>query len=124
MGRSPSWGAWIEMVIGFSDVLVKTVAPPRGERGLKSFARALRLSSHRRSPSWGAWIEMGRYKTPYLFAPSRSPSWGAWIEIARRQPCGIFIVVAPPRGERGLKSDIDKDTLFMAESLPLVGSVD
>ena len=34
------------------------------------------------------------------------------------------LLVAPPRGERGLKSDIDKDTLFMAESLPLVGSVD
>ncbi len=25
--RSPSWGAWIETVIGFGDVLVKTSLP-------------------------------------------------------------------------------------------------
>ena len=35
-GRSPSWGAWIEMFIGYKKAADKiVVAPPRGERGLK-----------------------------------------------------------------------------------------
>ena len=33
--RSPSWGAWIEMVSSSLTALVYLVAPPRGERGLK-----------------------------------------------------------------------------------------
>ena len=35
IGRSPSWGAWIEMVTCWSKPAGYTVAPPRGERGLK-----------------------------------------------------------------------------------------
>ena len=126
--RSPSWGAWIEtrgMGIVRTDL---SVAPPRGERGLKhlrsvagnvkyagrspSWGAWIETQLHqrrcgirlRRSPSWGAWIE-----TTFSFAisppaaSSRSPSWGAWIETA--SPClsGCVCIVAPPRGERGLK---------------------
>ena len=58
-GRSPSWGAWIEILI-----LTRT--------------HFLQLS---RSPSWGAWIEMAFFNLLLLPSLSRSPSWGAWIEI-------------------------------------------
>ena len=34
---------------------------------------------------------------------SRSPSWGAWIEICVRAALSRAWLVAPPRGERGLK---------------------
>ena len=35
-GRSPSWGAWIEMTRAITQrPRSRTVAPPRGERGLK-----------------------------------------------------------------------------------------
>ena len=127
-GRSPSWGAWIEISLPFAlstDII--HVAPPRGERGLKYFylisphkfwavapprgERGLKCQIQRqsvfyrrgRSPSWGAWIEitrgLGRQGRPLC----RSPSWGAWIEIIFR-PCTTGATsVAPPRGERGLK---------------------
>ena len=36
IGRSPSWGAWIEIFLRFVTILHHgNVAPPRGERGLK-----------------------------------------------------------------------------------------
>ena len=33
--RSPSRGAWIEMDVPDPDIIKSSVAPPRGERGLK-----------------------------------------------------------------------------------------
>ena len=58
------------------------VAPPRGERGLKSAAElGDTITTMRRSPSWGAWIEIAFPRRYVLTASSRSPSWGAWIEI-------------------------------------------
>ena len=78
------------------------VAPPRGERGLKSkpfyFLGNINLG---RSPSWGAWIEILNGEVERAVEKCRSPSWGAWIEIS-------FVYVA----RIGLPS------------LPLVGSVD
>ena len=38
-GRSPSWGAWIETRRYTQAAPFQTVAPPRGERGLKHFNR-------------------------------------------------------------------------------------
>ena len=35
LGRSPSWGAWIETFTPLKNRLLAIVAPPRGERGLK-----------------------------------------------------------------------------------------
>ena len=35
LGRSPSWGAWIEMHLTRVCACRHQVAPPRGERGLK-----------------------------------------------------------------------------------------
>ena len=59
LGRSPSWGAWIEMHLTRVCACRHQVAPPRGERGLKlQPPRPLRQSPPRRSPSWGAWIEI------------------------------------------------------------------
>ena len=78
--RSPSWGAWIEILLGLSQGAISKVAPPRGERGLKYIAQAPRHDG------WG-----------------RSPSWGAWIEIPLRASALPPFRVAPPRGERGLK---------------------
>ena len=79
-GRSPSWGAWIEIVAVGAILDNTAVAPPRGERGLKYIGRVLIASEIRRSPSWGAWIEI----------------------LLRKNLRGVSIV-APPRGERGLK---------------------
>ena len=62
---------------GFTSVLV---APPRGERGLKSY------SLHTKGLPCG-----------------RSPSWGEWIEILSLLSILLPRLVAPPRGERGLK---------------------
>ena len=79
------------------------VAPPRGERGLKS--EVLDHSAEQDN--------------------SRSPSWGAWIEILHeRQLITAHGGVAPPRGERGLKSVWVMALRLPERSLPLVGSVD
>ena len=56
-----------------------------------------------RSPSWGAWIEITLPKSVKHVVSSRSPSWGAWIEICGFEDEISYRVVAPPRGERGLK---------------------
>ena len=80
-GRSPSWGAWIEI-----------------RRGLRRHNTYVR-----RSPSWGAWIEISSACARSIFCFGRSPSWGAWIEILFRYSFIVPIAVAPPRGERGLK---------------------
>ena len=59
--RSPSWGAWIEIIWLQNHIPPRAVAPPRGERGLKSMPVNCSLSAHTgRSPSWGAWIEIYR----------------------------------------------------------------
>ena len=79
--RSPSWGAWIEMHM--------TQAQPAPLR--------------RRSPSWGAWIEILASPIITLSCLGRSPSWGAWIEILVVRVHFLRVIVAPPRGERGLK---------------------
>ena len=80
-GRSPSWGAWIEMPVdAYCSIDMKS-----------------------RSPSWGAWIEMFHRFSSKSGASGRSPSWGAWIEILNSLALSADIIVAPPRGERGLK---------------------
>ena len=102
-GRSPSWGAWIEIFSFTLPSCCTQVAPPRGERGLKSVGSSLMpVSGVRRSPSWGAWIEIQGTGGRGQEACRRSPSWGAWIEIIRR----LMIFCLTPT------------------SLPLVGSVD
>ena len=79
-GRSPSWGAWIEIPPLPHLHTFAPVAPPRGERGLKYKFFAAKA-------------------VPY----GRSPSWGAWIEIMLLNVAFSKSMVAPPRGERGLK---------------------
>ena len=54
----------------------------------------------------------------------RSPSWGAWIEIRREADRALAYIVAPPRGERGLKCPYSYSQDQRGKSLPLVGSVD
>ena len=103
--RSPSWGAWIEIVNGTFLQNFESVAPPRGERGLKCDILPHLLNAvKRRSPSWGAWIEIAAPCSTSQSRPRRSPSWGAWIEIRPRRTVSMPCGVAPPRGERGLKS--------------------
>ena len=43
-----------------------------------------------------------------LRQPCRSPSWGAWIEMVSSSLTALVYLVAPPRGERGLKFDMLK----------------
>ena len=123
--RSPSWGAWIEMLKNSSRSKQRMVAPPRGERGLKCLSSVKKLLRYGRSPSWGAWIEIISGDTVTIGSltvapprgerglklqpprplrqspPRRSPSWGAWIEIACLARLNVAVM-----------------------SLPLVGSVD
>ena len=168
--RSPSWGAWIEIHVRPSPDICRLVAPPRGERGLKLLALCCRAVPHpcrspswgawieistvggiagkglRRSPSWGAWIEIHSARERVCKMFCRSPSWGAWIEMSMPSSCVASLTVAPPRGERGLKSRytsvcavakgrspswgawIEINCILSGStscvSLPLVGSVD
>ena len=71
-----------------------------------------------RSPSWGAWIEiwLSRRRPPRLHR--RSPSWGAWIEISNFWGKISGTYVAPPRGERGLKFPVVRQTLVVFAVAP------
>ena len=51
--RSPSWGAWIEMPRTPSPTTTRTVAPPRGERGLKFLKNFLRYNPIEVAPPRG-----------------------------------------------------------------------
>ena len=57
----------------------------------------------RRSPSWGARIENLYIMSHVVTKSSRSPSWGARIEKRANAERALAYIVAPPRGERGLK---------------------
>ena len=147
-GRSPSWGAWIEILSKKKDGIEIIVAPPRGERGLKYLyapffssvaavapprgERGLKLAicfpfsiAAKVAPPRGERglkfhaLMMGLYSVT-----RRSPSWGAWIEMAVGRELDVFASVAPPRGERGLKYPCRVRQLAHQQSLPLVGSVD
>ena len=100
--RSPLRGAWIE------------IASPPLTRG----------TSEGRSPLRGAWIEIRLQLYGISRAERRSPLRGAWIEIHFLISAFLLLYVAPPRGERGLKSIATKAHSITAPSLPLVGSVD
>ena len=104
-GRSPSWGAWIEIATSGHLCHTAPVAPPRGERGLKSSMCANPLSAKLVAPPRGerGLKSMCAHQTGD--GCRRSPSWGAWIEIGGGcPPLAPGAGVAPPRGERGLKS--------------------
>ena len=60
----------------------------------------------------------------FIPGASRSPSWGAWIEMVPCVSSRGNVPVAPPRGERGLKSFYFSASVAGSASLPLVGSVD
>ena len=147
-GRSPSWGAWIEILVaGVCSFAVFSRSPSWGawieiRRGVVISAETIC-----RSPSWGAWIEICwtcghcrtwpvapprgerglKYAVTHKFSAlllSRSPSWGAWIEMLDALVFHWLYVVAPPRGERGLKYFFSAPLKRCGLSLPLVGSVD
>ena len=127
-GRSPLRGAWIEMRTTSTSHSATMVAPPCGERGLKFLFGTENHDNPRRSPLRGAWIEISLLSSSPTSKGSRSPLRGAWIEIlclcvgldgaddvappcgerglksVVPQPLGHCGIVAPPCGERGLKS--------------------
>ena len=73
------------------------VAPPRGERGLKSAVSGKNGGTGAgRSPSWGAWIEIQRTLVSTYSFCRRSPSWGAWIEIGILQLAGNEFIGRSP----------------------------
>ena len=124
--RSPSWGAWIEIPKANQRNKRDNVAPPRGERGLKSEPELVIIRIKNVAPPRGErGLKCGGHWAYHQSARSRSPSWGAWIEI--RCFCyrhTIYIDVAPPRGEHGLKFRLMQKMRLTMMSLPLVGSVD
>ena len=100
------------------------VAPPRGERGLKSAERRGNAGHHSRSPSWGAWIEIVLHNGICTKVEVAPPRGERGLKSKLEQASASTRLVAPPRGERGLKLDIRPYRAFGYESLPLVGSVD
>ena len=102
--RSPSWGAWIEMLKNSSRSKQRMVAPPRGERGLKSPCRRPVGIRRAVAPPRGERGLKCLSSVKKLLRYGRSPSWGAWIGIISGDTVTIgSLTVAPPRGERGLK---------------------
>ena len=79
--RSPSWGAWIEIPKANQRNKRDNVAPPRGERGLKSEPELVIIRIKNVAPPRG---ERG---LKFSFGAVLPP----------------LALVAPPRGERGLK---------------------
>ena len=72
--------------------------PPRGGRGLKSYAMAIGGSTWQSPPSRGAWIEIERQKPCESHAES-PPSRGAWIEMKIHfQPLMEPVLSPPSRG--------------------------
>ena len=123
--RSPSWGAWIETARKASLRLAWSRRSPSWGAWIETWCRCFSwCRAPCRSPSWGAWIETGKDDGVADVAGRRSPSWGAWIETFRHGLCRSFQIVAPPRGERGLKLAETHGLRLRLESLPLVGSVD
>ena len=90
MRRSPSWGAWIEIVIPRKYATTQLVAPPRGERGLKLDIRPYRAFGYDVAPPRG---ERG-------------------LKYYERRKLWLVRIVAPPRGERGLKSVLKLKTKY------------
>ena len=60
--RTPSWGAWIEMLWLRQAYRESKVAPPRGVRGLKYRRYDYGGLCTGRTPSWGAWIEIEKHE--------------------------------------------------------------
>ncbi len=105
--------------------LVALVAPPRGERGLKLVVDITKQSTATsRSPSWGAWIEIVLHNGICTKVEVAPPRGERGLKSKLEQASASTRLVAPPRGERGLKLDIRPYRAFGYESLPLVGSVD
>ena len=77
MRRSPPRGAWIEITTLFTmTISCNSVAPPRGERGLKWKRLIEELAAvERRSPPRGAWIEINvSFIFHHYFLPSLPPA--------------------------------------------------
>ena len=86
----------------FNKVII--VAPPRGERGLKSLGvvscGGITLG---RSPSWGAWIEICLLQVPFELYRVAPPRGERGLKFLTSDAALSIEGVAPPRGERGLK---------------------
>ena len=124
-GRSPSWGAWIEITAAASFIRSSTGRSPSWGAWIEILVSGSYLDFlPSRSPSWGAWIEIIMLSHSGSSPVGRSPSWGAWIEMQMNAKRCAWRWVAPPRGERGLKCNDACRCAAVHMSLPLVGSVD
>ena len=74
-------------------------------------------------PSRGAWIEIYT-GIPICFVDQSPPSRGAWIEITSSSCLDIFHPRRPPRGGRGLKSEMGAWLEKFVMVAPLAGGVD
>ena len=62
----PTRGAWIEMSSLWASGAAPVVAPPHGERGLKSYSFCGRIQTDGSLPTQGAWIKV---KKSYRYTP-------------------------------------------------------
>ena len=147
-GRSPSWGAWIEIFPAAFANGIPRVAPPRGERGLKSGLLCRTNDRIQVAPPRGErglkLLRRRLKRQERKVAPPRGERGLKFATLLNKVMPGI---VAPPRGERGLKYYLIAGTAAMVKSrspswgawieirhgggwractasLPLVGSVD
>ena len=91
------------------------VAPPRGERGLKYLRQSRQPPCRiRRSPSWGARIEMPHSEQICMPSPVAPPRGERGLKCLSASMCADRTQVAPPRGVRGLKSAYQNPTLRRA----------
>ena len=116
----PPRGAWIEIVISRSKMLIPLGRSPHGERGLKWRLSWVSRSFFGSLPPRGAWIEIADIRSIPPYAARRSPHGerglkclltdirdfglrslpprGAWIEITTGLSGWTLIQVAPPTG--------------------------
>ena len=118
LGRSPPRGEWIEIRRGYSTRCECKVAPPHGERGLKSVGFAATLLLGESLPPWGAWIEI---QTPWAMAlPSRcrSPCGECGLKLGQVRQCHARVESRFPRGERGLKYEASSEVAWRCGRSP------
>ena len=84
--------------------LYMLVAPPCGERGLKSLSCRPPAALCEVAPPCGErGLKCHQFSCAITMAAGRSPLRGAWIEMVYKVPFDDVAWVAPPCGERGLK---------------------
>ena len=115
----------LKCVAHVAAVLCAVVAPPRGERGLKcAVPPALRLLYLVAPPRGERGLKCLIRLLLFVQCHRRSPSWGAWIEISMPQTGRHSTRGRSPSWGAWIEMFILREKVVKIWSLPLVGSVD